>query len=63
MIYVAVGLAIVAIATLIGLLILKLKAKDQPKQVKIILFGVYFWGLVFLQLLICAVAYELIMPQ
>lgn len=63
MLYLAIGLAVLVIATLISLFILKLKAKEHPKQVKFILFGVYFWGLVFLQLLICAIAYEFIVPQ
>jgi multisubunit Na+/H+ antiporter MnhB subunit len=58
--YATIGLVLVIISTALSLLILKIKAKEQPKQVKIILFGLYFWGLIFLQLAICAIAYKLI---
>lgn len=63
MTYAYIGSVIFSIATLGGILILKWKSADQPKQVKIVLFGVYFWGFVFLQLLICGIAYALIVPQ
>ncbi|MBM4208015.1 MAG: hypothetical protein FJ190_08345 [Gammaproteobacteria bacterium] len=63
MAYTAVGVAIIAIATLFSLFLLKRNAKEHPKPVKIILFGVYFWGLVFLQLLIASIVYEFIVPK
>ncbi len=56
-IYATIGLALVVISTVISLLILTRNANGQPKQIKIILFGLYFWGLIFLQLAICALIY------
>jgi hypothetical protein len=55
--YAVIGTALVIISTALSLLILKYKASQQPKQVKIILFGLYFWGFIFLQLAVCAVVY------
>jgi hypothetical protein len=55
--YATIGAALVIISTTLSLLILKRKAAHQPKEVKIILFGLYFWGFIFLQLAICALAY------
>jgi hypothetical protein len=58
-IYASIGVALVIISTAFSLLILKFKSAEQPKQVKIILFGLYFWGFIFLQLAVCAVIYYL----
>ena len=55
--YATLGLALVFISTVLSLLTLNLKSAEQPRQVKIILFGLYFWGFIFLQLAIYAVAY------
>ena len=55
--YAAIGAALVIISTALSLFTLKYKAYQQPKQVKIILFGLYFWGFIFLQLAVCAVIY------
>jgi hypothetical protein len=55
--YATVGIALVIISTALSLLTLKFKSAEQPKQVKIILFGLYFWGFIFLQLAIYAVIY------
>lgn len=49
-----IGTVLVIISSALSLLILRLNAAQQPKQVKIILFGLYFWGLIFLQLTIGA---------
>jgi hypothetical protein len=46
------GVAIVLIATLGGVVIVRRNSSQQPTQVKVVLFGLYFWGLVFLQLVI-----------
>jgi hypothetical protein len=56
--YVAIGLVLVTLSTALSLLTLKFKSAEQPKQVKIILFGLYFWGFIFLQLAIYAVVYH-----
>jgi hypothetical protein len=55
--YATIGIALVTLSTALSLLSLKFKSAEQPKQVKIILFGLYFWGFIFLQLAICAVIY------
>ena len=57
--YATIGIALVTLSTALSLLTLKLKSAEQPKQVKIILFGLYFWGFIFLQLAIYAVIYYL----
>jgi hypothetical protein len=55
--YATIGIALILISTALSLLTLKLKSAEQPKQVKIILFGLYFWGFIFLQLAVYAVVY------
>ena len=55
--YATIGIALVTLSTALSLLTLKLKSAEQPKQVKIILFGLYFWGFIFLQLAIYALFY------
>jgi len=40
------------LATLGGVVIVRRNSPAQPVPVKIVLFGVYFWGLVFLQLVV-----------
>ncbi|MGZ4969701.1 MAG: hypothetical protein ACXV8O_02855 [Methylobacter sp.] len=46
------GVAIVLVAILGGLAIIRRKSSQQPMQVKAVLFGLYFWGIVFLQLVV-----------
>jgi hypothetical protein len=46
------GAVILLLATLGGVIIVRRNAPEQPVQVKAVLFGLYFWGLVFLQLVI-----------
>jgi hypothetical protein len=55
--YATTGLVLAVLSIALSLLTLKFKSADQPKQVKIILFGLYFWGFIFLQLAVCAVVY------
>ncbi len=43
------GAVIVLLATLGGVVIVRRNSPEQPIQVKAVLFGLYFWGLVFLQ--------------
>ena len=47
-----IGVAIVLMATLGGIVIVRRNSPQQPIQVKAVLFGLYFWGLVFLQLVV-----------
>lgn len=53
------GIAIFVIAVAGGWLIVRRKSSEQDKQVKVLLFGLYFWVLVFVQLLIVAAIYYL----
>lgn len=46
------GVVIVLVATLGGIVIVRRNSSQQPIQVKAVLFGLYFWGLVFFQLVI-----------
>ncbi|PPK77711.1 hypothetical protein B0F87_10189 [Methylobacter tundripaludum] len=39
-------------ATLGGIVIVRRNSPQQPIPVKAVLFGLYFWGLVFLQLVV-----------
>ncbi|MDA1343865.1 MAG: hypothetical protein O2966_08460 [Proteobacteria bacterium] len=55
--YAVIGIVLVILSTALSLLILKFKSAEQPKQVKIMLFGLYFWGFIFLQLTVCAGVY------
>ncbi|HEY8094529.1 MAG TPA: hypothetical protein VIE65_00350 [Methylobacter sp.] len=43
------GAVIALLATLGGIVIVRRNSPEQPIPVKVVLFGVYFWGLVFLQ--------------
>jgi hypothetical protein len=55
-----IGAAIAVISTLGGIFFVKRNSPQQPIQVKAVLFGLYFWGLVFLQLMIYALVYSTI---
>jgi hypothetical protein len=46
------GAVIVLLATLGGVVIVRRNSPEQPIQVKAVLFGLYFWGLVFLQVVV-----------
>lgn len=46
------GVAMVLMAILGGVVMVRRNTPAQPVPVKIVLFGVYFWGLVFLQLVV-----------
>jgi glucose uptake protein GlcU len=50
--FAAIGAGIVIISTIGGVFFVKRDSSQQPKQVKAVLFGLYFWGLVFLQLIV-----------
>ena len=57
-----VGTAIIAIAALLAGWLVKRRPIEQDTLVKTVLFGLYFWGLVFLQLIFAALAYRFIKP-
>jgi hypothetical protein len=58
--FAAIGAGIVIISALGGLFFIKRNSSQQPKPVKAVLFGLYFWGLVFLQLIVFGLGYYLI---
>jgi hypothetical protein len=55
---VTVGLLILALSAGGGWLLVRRHPKEHAMQVKAVLFGLYFWGLVFLQLIIAALVYS-----
>jgi len=59
MIFAIVGLIILVISILGGMLLVSRNASDQQRQMKILIFAVYFWVLIFAQLIIVAVGYSL----
>ena len=58
--FAAIGVGIVIISALGAVFFIKRNSSQQPKQVKAVLFGLYFWGLVFLQLIVFGLGYYLI---
>jgi hypothetical protein len=54
------GTLVLLISALGGWIIVRCYSSGQPRQVKAVLFGLYFWGLVFLQLFIAAGIYYLL---
>ena len=44
-------------ASLGGIIIVRRNSPQQPIQVKVVLFGLYFWGLVFFQLVVFGLGY------
>ena len=57
MIVTVLGIAILVIATLGAVLWVRRSAPGQPRQAKILLFGLYFWVLAFVQLIVAALFY------
>jgi hypothetical protein len=57
-IYAIAGISIIIFATLLGVILVKRKHNVQPKAVKVVFFGLYFWGLVFFQTVLCALAFK-----
>ena len=58
MIYAIFGVIILVISIVGGLLLARRNASEQQRQTKILLFALYFWALVFAQLIIVAVGYS-----
>jgi cytochrome c biogenesis protein ResB len=57
--YTLISIMLVIIASIMGFILVRTKHRQQPKQVKIILFGVYSWGMIFFELGLCALVYYL----
>ena len=58
MIVAIIGVTILAISVIGGMLLASRNASDQQRQTKILLFALYFWLLVFVQLIIVAIGYS-----
>jgi hypothetical protein len=58
--FAAIAVVIVIVSALGALFFIKRNSSEQPKQVKAIFFGLYFWGLVFLQLVVFGLGYHLL---
>jgi hypothetical protein len=53
-----IGILVLAVSAGGGWLLVRRHSHEQATQVKAVLFGLYFWGLVFLQLIIAALIYS-----
>ncbi|MGJ0485037.1 MAG: hypothetical protein ACR65R_10945 [Methylomicrobium sp.] len=52
-----IGILILVVSAGGGWLLVRRHPKEPALQVKAVLFGLYFWGLIFLQLIIAALIY------
>ena len=55
-----VGIAILVISAVGASLWAKRSGSGKPRQMKILLFGLYFWILVFVQLILAAIGYSVL---
>ena len=58
MIIAIIGITILTISIVGGLLLARRNASDKQRQTKILLFALFFWVLVFVQLIIVAIVYS-----
>ena len=58
MIVAIIGVTILVISVVGGMLLASRNAPDQQRQMKIILFVLYFWVLAFVQLIVVAIGYS-----
>ena len=58
MIVAIIGVAILVVSVIGGMLLASRNASDQQRQTKILLFALYFWLLVFVQLIVAAIGYS-----
>jgi hypothetical protein len=59
MIIAGVSIAIFLIALIGAIFRARRSASDKQRQMKILIFALYFWILVFIQLILVAIAYSL----
>ncbi len=57
--YALIGSVMLIVATLGGWLLVKYRGGNKSKQLKWVLFVLYFWVLNFLQMIILALVYQL----
>jgi hypothetical protein len=58
MIFAIIGVAILTISIIGGILLVRCNVTDQQRQSKVLLFALFFWVLVFVQLIIAAIGYS-----
>jgi hypothetical protein len=54
------GVTILLVSVILGLLLARRNATDRQRQTKILLFVLFFWALVFAQLLVVAIGYSVL---
>jgi hypothetical protein len=54
------GVTILLVSVIGGLLLARRNATDRQRQTKILLFVLFFWALVFAQLLVVAIGYSVL---
>ena len=59
MIFAIIGVTILTISIAGGVLLARRNATDQQRQSRILLFALFFWVLVFVQLIVVAIGYSL----
>jgi L-cystine uptake protein TcyP (sodium:dicarboxylate symporter family) len=55
-----IGIAILVISTVVATLWVKRSESGRQRQVKILLFALYFWVLVFVQLILVSLGYSVL---
>jgi len=58
MIVTIIGVSILTISIVGGILLVRHNVSEQQRQTKILLFGLYFWVLAFVQLIVVAIGYS-----
>jgi hypothetical protein len=58
MAYAVIAIGVALVAAVSALLLVRRHANLQERVLKAVFFGLYFWGLVFLQLIVVALVYE-----
>ena len=51
-----IGVIILVLASIGDVVLANRNATDRPRQIKILLFALYFWGLAFAQLMLVAIS-------
>ena len=58
MIVAIIGVAILVTSVVGGMLLASRNASDRQRQTKILLFVLYFWSIIFIQLIVVAIGYS-----
>ncbi len=60
MIFTAIGITIFLLSVAGAVWEARKAAPDQPRQIKVLRFMLYFWGFAFVQLIIAAIGYAVL---